>query len=760
MNMKRRTPSTSPVDLVLALIMPLLVVLLAIVTAMSTSGCNEAVRGIEFDSVNVATPKNGAEPQGDPAGSLYDGAPGDEATPNALSNDETDAPADETPGRTAGDPGEEPADEVGLVGNGCQPGEGCWGEPCTEDDDCYSDICVIDQGEGVCSMTCLNDCPAGFSCVLESPDATDPVWICASDHEKLCQPCAVSSECTSFSDIESLCVPYISEEIADQGSTLGNFCATTCETDDECPSGFSCAETADQLNELVSVCVHDELACDCSSQALDLELQTACTIVNGSGVCAGARVCSENGLEACDAPVATGEVCDGVDQDCDDQIDEGLAPISCGLGECKHETASCVAGAPVACDPLEGAAEELCDGLDNDCDGQTDEEQGSLSCGVGVCVHEAPACVNGELALCDHFKGASNEICDGVDNDCDGIVDEVDAEGCLFHYADSDQDGHGAGVPLCLCAPEGDHTQPVATDCNDLDPLVHPGIEEICNGLDDNCDGEVDEAQGSLSCGQGQCAQTKPACANGLVQQCDPFEGAQAEVCDGLDNDCDGLVDEDLGDLACGQGVCAKTIAACVDGVPQACDPFAGASDELCDGLDNDCDGKVDEGLGKISCGTGVCAKSVQACVGGVSQTCDALSGASNEVCDGLDNDCDGKVDEGLGKISCGKGVCAKSVQACVGGQTNTCDAFAGSSSEKCDGLDNDCDGKVDEGLGKISCGKGVCAKSVQACVGGQTNTCNAFAGASNEKCDGLDNDCDGSVDEGVCTVQSSSGCN
>lgn len=339
---------------------------------------------------------------------------------------------------------------------------------------------------------------------------------------------------------------------------------------------------------------------------------------------------------------------------------------------------------PSATDNCDNMIDDNCDGIidgvTSDFDlctaGQLDAD-GDGHCPGTSCLD--PSDIPGD---CDDSEAAVNpsasEICDGLDNDCNGVVDGTTVVGdfCPDNY-DHDGDTYCEDAVICY---DGANTG----DCDDSDPTLNPGMTEICDTIDNNCDGVIDGTvvDGDL-CAltidndlDGYC-EDPVACTDPSVLpgDCDDSQAVVnpggTEVCDGLDNDCNGVVDGLVieGDLCPGNydndgdGYCEDAVV-CYGSTVGDCDDsndavFPGAL-EVCDSFDNDCDGVADGlttdgdlcgGLGDDLDGDGYCDGSI--CVDPSTQTpgdCDDTDPSINpiaiEFCDGFDNNCDSVIDE------------------------------------------------------------------------------------------------------------------
>jgi hypothetical protein len=415
-----------------------------------------------------------------------------------------------------------------------------------------------------------------------------------------------------------------------------------CANQNGCLQGFVCYQNyCCRQDQVTGLCADDP----CLVSGTDADH-------DGFFVSCGELDCDDN-----DSTVYPGaaEVCDHKDNNCNGQIDEGVSVTlfmdrdGDGHGDpnspvqvCPQDSLTGLAKVGDDCndsDPtVYGGAPELCDGKDNNCNGEIDE--GALLSwykdadgdGYGVTSNFLLSCTRpvGYAALkddCDdtspYVHPGATEECNGVDDNCNGLIDEGVT---VSVWPDGDGDGYGAAgsMPALLCAP-GANQSLNDRDCNDANPAIHPGAPELCNGVDDNCNGVIDEgvkqtfwpdadgdgfgdksAAPQSSCtapagwvaNNGDCDDTRPAV--------NPSAG---EVCNGLDDNCNGLVDEGLKHTyfkdndADGYGDAAQPKVECLAPAgyvenPLDCNDgdasiYPGAP-ELCDAKDNDCDGVKD----------------------------------------------------------------------------------------------------------------------------------------------------------------------
>lgn len=295
----------------------------------------------------------------------------------------------------------------------------------------------IDASEDTSYVDCSND-PLAEGCDVfvpppdidepdetespDVPDADDPDTDDSGEVGPDVLP-PVDSDNDGISDKADNC-PNIKnpDQVDDDGDNIGNACETDlCDGPKQHP-----------FEGVKELC--DGLDNDCDDQ-IDEDfsmLGKACwsPVYLPTGTCnkEGAIVCNplDTKKTACDNSAELLDGCDGADNDCDDEIDEDAGATVCGIDICKHTVDNCLNGAIQLCDPFEGAKPEICDGADNDCNGETDE-LGQTSCGVGECANAVEACVLGQPQMCIE-KGSQPEAvaCDGKDNDCDGVTDEID----------------------------------------------------------------------------------------------------------------------------------------------------------------------------------------------------------------------------------------------------------------------------------------------------------------------------------------------
>lgn len=438
---------------------------------------------------------------------------------------------------------------------------GAFGCACEGNGDCFSGVCIEGRAGFVCTNLCDLSCPDGFDC-KNVTSGGDPLSVCVPRHVRLCRPCRVDGDCADpNASSPGRCLPGPDPD-------AGSFCGSACSDAVPCLSGYAC-EAVGAGASASKQCVPTSGSCQCLPAWTGKDYLTNCKIAGRDGVCPGTRTCDGGALTACDGAAASPEICNGLDDDCNGATDDVPALLCTNensFGQCVGAEGCGPDGVGVVCLGKEPAP-DVCNGLDDDCDGVTDG---------GAC-DDGQACT---VDTCDPQKGCQHALI---------------ASSCVI-----------GGV----CVPQGESNP--ADLCETCQPAVSTSQWSDAEGK--SCSDQNPCTSGDL-CTGGVCA--------GKAYSCDDDVVCTTDSCDGLGG-CEHVL---VANRCLIDGVCRVGLEPNPANPCQACNPVA-ADDWSPIGAGKACnDGQLCT-FGDACDAQGFCTGTTKVCTDGL--------GCTLDVCDGL----------------------------------------------------------------------------------------------------------------------------